>query len=180
MTLSAGEKVKAFLGAHSNRRGLASSGSALATGTTQEALTEVAAFTVGADMVCNCRSLLLESLTDPVRCCASDDAQHAPASRCQHGADGRRPQPLRPKQRSRGLRAAAGALKPVYWQALAVVVVLYFARFDWSFVVLRAKQARWRWKPHWLPTVIQPCEGVVRHLEVAGTYTVNRQKELTN
>lgn len=35
--------------------------------------------------------------------------------------------------------APAGALKPVYWQALAVVVVLYFARFDWSFVVLRAK-----------------------------------------
>lgn len=35
--------------------------------------------------------------------------------------------------------AGAGALKPVYWQALAVVVVLYFARFDWSFVVLRAK-----------------------------------------
>jgi hypothetical protein len=35
--------------------------------------------------------------------------------------------------------ACAGALKPVYWQALSVVVVLYFARFDWSFVVLRAK-----------------------------------------
>jgi len=34
-------------------------------------------------------------------------------------------------------------LKPVYWQALAVVMVMYFARFDWSFVVLRAKQARW-------------------------------------
>jgi hypothetical protein len=44
-----------------------------------------------------------------------------------------------------------GALKPVYWQALAVVVVLYFARFDWSFVVLRAKQARWRSPP---PTLL--------------------------
>ena len=35
-------------------------------------------------------------------------------------------------------------MKPVYWQALAVVMVMYFARFDWSFVVLRAKQVRLR------------------------------------
>ena len=41
-----------------------------------------------------------------------------------------------------GTLCCPGALKPVYWQALAVVVVLYFARFDWSFVVLRAKQVR--------------------------------------
>lgn len=37
-------------------------------------------------------------------------------------------------------RAFVGALKPAYWQALMVVGVLYFARYDWSFVVLRAKQ----------------------------------------
>lgn len=33
-----------------------------------------------------------------------------------------------------------GALRPTYWQALIVVCVIYFTRFDWSFVVLRAKQ----------------------------------------
>jgi MFS family permease len=37
-------------------------------------------------------------------------------------------------------KAFAGVLKPAYWQALIVVCVLYFARFDWSFVILRAKQ----------------------------------------
>ena len=37
-------------------------------------------------------------------------------------------------------KAFLGALKPAYWQALAVVCVIYFSRFDWSFVILRAKQ----------------------------------------
>jgi len=41
-------------------------------------------------------------------------------------------------------KAFAGVLKPAYWQALIVVCVLYFARFDWSFVILRAKQVRRR------------------------------------
>lgn len=36
-----------------------------------------------------------------------------------------------------------GSFRPVYWQALAVIVVLYFARFDPSFLMLRAKQV-WR------------------------------------
>ena len=36
-------------------------------------------------------------------------------------------------------KALIGAFKPVYWQALAVVAILYFARFDASFVTLRAK-----------------------------------------
>lgn len=36
-------------------------------------------------------------------------------------------------------KALLSAFKPAYWQALAVVAVLYFARFDASFVVLRAK-----------------------------------------
>jgi hypothetical protein len=40
-----------------------------------------------------------------------------------------------------------GALKPTYWQALIVVCVIYFTRFDWSFVVLRAKQV-------WLPLLL--------------------------
>jgi hypothetical protein len=38
------------------------------------------------------------------------------------------------------LQALVGAFKPAYWQALMVVMVLYFARFDASFVSLRAKQ----------------------------------------
>lgn len=36
-------------------------------------------------------------------------------------------------------RAFTGALQPAYWQALSVVAVLYFARFDASFITLRAK-----------------------------------------
>jgi hypothetical protein len=40
-----------------------------------------------------------------------------------------------------------GALKPTYWQALIVVCVIYFTRFDWSFVVLRAKQVRFPFSP---------------------------------
>ncbi|KAG1657019.1 hypothetical protein FOA52_012045 [Chlamydomonas sp. UWO 241] len=36
-------------------------------------------------------------------------------------------------------RALVGAFKPVYWQALAVVAILYLARFDPSFIMLRAK-----------------------------------------
>ena len=36
-------------------------------------------------------------------------------------------------------KALAGALPPAYWQALVVVGLLYFARFDASFITLRAK-----------------------------------------
>lgn len=32
------------------------------------------------------------------------------------------------------------SFQPAYWQALAVIIVLYFARFDASFLLLRAKQ----------------------------------------
>ena len=33
-------------------------------------------------------------------------------------------------------KALAGALPPAYWQALTVVGLLYFARFDASFITL--------------------------------------------
>jgi len=36
-------------------------------------------------------------------------------------------------------KAILTAFQPAYWQALAVVAILYFARFDASFVTLRAK-----------------------------------------
>ena len=36
-------------------------------------------------------------------------------------------------------RAVLGAFQPAYWQALVIVGILYFARFDASFVTLRAK-----------------------------------------
>ncbi|KAK9917953.1 hypothetical protein WJX75_000018 [Coccomyxa subellipsoidea] len=36
-------------------------------------------------------------------------------------------------------RALVGALQPAYWQALIVVSLLYFARFDASFITLRAR-----------------------------------------
>lgn len=39
-------------------------------------------------------------------------------------------------------KALAGALPPAYWQALSVVGLLYFARFDASFITLRAKTVR--------------------------------------
>ena len=39
-------------------------------------------------------------------------------------------------------KALAGALQPAYWQALIVVSLLYFARFDASFITLRARTVR--------------------------------------
>ena len=39
-------------------------------------------------------------------------------------------------------KALLGAFTPAYWQTLAVVAILYFARFDASFVTLRAKTVR--------------------------------------
>ena len=39
-------------------------------------------------------------------------------------------------------QAIAKSFQPAYWQALAVILVLYFARFDASFLMLRAKQVR--------------------------------------
>ena len=36
-------------------------------------------------------------------------------------------------------KAFLKALQPAYWQALAVVSLLYFARFDASFITLRAR-----------------------------------------
>ncbi len=49
------------------------------------------------------------------------------------------------------VRALTGALQPAYWQALIVVSLLYFARFDPSFITLRAKLAR--------PRPPRPCPG---------------------
>lgn len=37
------------------------------------------------------------------------------------------------------IRALLTCLRPAYWQALIVVSLLYFARFDASFITLRAK-----------------------------------------
>lgn len=39
-------------------------------------------------------------------------------------------------------RLLLGALRPAYWQALAVVALLYFARFDAGFATLRARTVR--------------------------------------
>lgn len=40
------------------------------------------------------------------------------------------------------VKALANALGPAYWEALVVVCLLYFARFDASFITLRAKTVR--------------------------------------
>ena len=37
------------------------------------------------------------------------------------------------------VKAFLGCLQPAYWQALLVVSLLYFARFDASFITLRAR-----------------------------------------
>ena len=37
------------------------------------------------------------------------------------------------------IKALLTCLRPAYWQALIVVSLLYFARFDASFITLRAK-----------------------------------------
>ena len=39
-------------------------------------------------------------------------------------------------------RALVAAFPPAYWQAIAVVAVLYFGRFDFTFVTLRAQTVR--------------------------------------
>ena len=46
-------------------------------------------------------------------------------------------------------KALAGALQPAYWQALIVVSLLYFARFDASFITLRARTVRPFFSLHW-------------------------------
>ncbi len=63
---------------------------------------------------------------------------------------GRLPAPVHQPTTATGLRPGpapqVGAFKPAYWQALLVVAVLYFARFDASFLSLRAKQVGgWAW-----------------------------------
>ena len=45
-------------------------------------------------------------------------------------------------------RALLTCLRPAYWQALIVVSLLYFARFDASFITLRAKTVRPRVQSH--------------------------------
>ena len=40
------------------------------------------------------------------------------------------------------IKALLTCLRPAYWQALIVVSLLYFARFDASFITLRAKTVR--------------------------------------
>lgn len=42
------------------------------------------------------------------------------------------------------VKAIALSFKPAYWQALMVIIVLYFARFDASFLLLRAKQVQFQ------------------------------------
>lgn len=39
-------------------------------------------------------------------------------------------------------RAVLAALRPAYWQSLAVVVLLYQARFDVSFIMIHAATVR--------------------------------------
>ncbi|GLC74863.1 hypothetical protein PLESTF_001565600 [Pleodorina starrii] len=72
------------------------------------------------------------------------------------------------------------AFKPVYWQALAVVAVLYFARFDASFLSIRAKAV--------MPKTLLPMMTLVNTLiqmlltaplsRVSGASVLNRNRLL--
>lgn len=65
---------------------------------------------------------------------AAESAAAKAAAKKAAAADGLANQTLGDKA-----RALSKALTPAYWQALAVVCLLYFARFDASFITLRAK-----------------------------------------
>jgi hypothetical protein len=58
-------------------------------------------------------------------------------------------------------RALLSAFQPAYWQALAVVAILYFARFDASFVTLRAKTVMDRSSLPLLTSVIMVTQAVL-------------------
>ena len=58
-------------------------------------------------------------------------------------------------------KALAGALPPAYWQALIVVSLLYFARFDASFITLRAKTV-WTFGFRVYGTNVHPISNPVR------------------
>ena len=60
-----------------------------------------------------------------------------PAGCAEAGGGGDKAAALGPLGRARTL---LGALRPAYWQALATVALLYMARFDAGFAVLRAKE----------------------------------------
>ena len=70
-----------------------------------------------------------------------DKAAAIAAAAAKRAADGQDPlEDEKPFTLLQKARALVGAFKPAYWQALLVVAALYFARFDASFVSLRAKQ----------------------------------------
>ena len=58
---------------------------------------------------------------------------------CADAADKAKAEGLASLNLGQKIRAFMGALQPAYWQALSVVCLLYFARFDASFITLRAR-----------------------------------------
>ena len=61
-------------------------------------------------------------------------------------------------------RILATAFKPAYWQALLVVGLLYFGRFDFTFVTLRAKTVRSivvGWCYVWLLCLLRAAEYIL-------------------
>jgi hypothetical protein len=61
---------------------------------------------------------------------------------CADAADKAKAEGLASLNLGQKIRAFMGALQPAYWQALSVVCLLYFARFDASFITLRARTVR--------------------------------------
>lgn len=78
------------------------------------------------------------------------------------------------------VKAILSAFKPVYWQALLVVCVLYFARFDFSFLMLRAKQVMPKTMLPWLSLTCSIIQMLVTIplAKVAGSSVKNRNRLL--
>ncbi len=58
---------------------------------------------------------------------------------CADAADKAKAEGLASLNLGQKIRAFISVLQPAYWQALSVVCLLYFARFDASFITLRAR-----------------------------------------
>lgn len=76
----------------------------------------------------------------PPSAAAVTDSQASPTSSLDGGQPDAPPAAGASVSLLQKVRILVTAFQPAYWQALAVVAVLYFARFDAAFLSLRAKQ----------------------------------------
>ena len=87
----------------------------------------------------SCAACATQAFGDSAKAAAANKAAAAEKARASPAAADEAQLSLRQKA-----RALLDALQPAYWQALIVVSLLYFARFDASFITLRARTVRLR------------------------------------